>query len=61
MDPITMDFCAGNLKYEDKNQRRNIHSNHDTKVWPEMSEIMTFLEVAIADKIAKILFLASTM
>ncbi len=29
-----------------------------TKVWPEMSEIMTFLDVASAEKIAKILFLA---
>ncbi len=32
-----------------------------TKVWPEMSEIMTFLDIASAEKIGKIPLLASIM
>ncbi len=32
-----------------------------SKVWPEMSEIMTFLDIASAEKIAKIPFLAAAM
>ncbi len=44
-----------------KHETTDLLATLETKVRPEMSEIMTFLEIVSAEKIAKIPFLASVM
>ncbi len=60
--PVKRSICKQSSLIFKGTRNPKVNSNErDTKVRPEMSEIMTFLEIAGAEKIGKILFLASTI